>query len=181
MMLETAIARYASPTLAFLKPASLFSVPFEEMDFDVLDFMNRQFHKKDIHFIVLAKRKTHFLVYVYQKQLLKDTLFKERNRAFLLEHGYLGDGLSTLIDELSQRLCDDMPFPHEIGIFLGYPLDDVIGFIEHEGKDALACGTWKVYHNVLHAEWTFARYRACTAFYLQKYNSGMDLTEIIYV
>jgi hypothetical protein len=37
-------------------------------------------------------------------------------------------------------------FPHEIGIFLGYPPEDVTAFIENDGKN-YACRThWKVYH-----------------------------------
>jgi hypothetical protein len=36
-------------------------------------------------------------------------------------------------------------FPHEIGIFLGYPPEDVAAFIENDGKN-YACRThWKVY------------------------------------
>jgi hypothetical protein len=37
-------------------------------------------------------------------------------------------------------------FPHEIGLFLGYPPEDVAAFIENDGKN-YACRThWKVYH-----------------------------------
>ncbi len=46
---------------------------------------------------------------------------------------------------LSQRLCCEEDFPHEIGVFLGYPLADVIGFIQNRGKNFTACGYWKVY------------------------------------
>ena len=32
-----------------------------------------------------------------------------------------------------------------MGIFLGYPLEDVKGFIEFNGKESLYVGYWKVY------------------------------------
>ena len=39
-------------------------------------------------------------------------------------------------------------FPHELGLLLGYPLDDVEGFIKNDGKNCLYTGYWKVYANV---------------------------------
>ena len=46
-------------------------------------------------------------------------------------------------------------FPHEIGVFLGYPLEDVVGFIRHRGKCFTCCGCWKSYGCLL--------YTSCTA------------------
>ena len=34
-----------------------------------------------------------------------------------------------------------MEFPHEMGIFLGYPLGDVKGFIRHRGRIFCTAGT----------------------------------------
>ena len=31
-------------------------------------------------------------------------------------------------------------FPHEIGLLLGYPVEDVLGFIRHQGKNYLYTG-----------------------------------------
>ena len=42
--------------------------------------------------------------------------------------------------------------PHEIGVFLGYPIWDVKGFIDNKGKDFKYCGTWKVYNNTDYAK-----------------------------
>lgn len=50
----------------------------------------------------------------------------------------------------TQKRLNTKNFPHEIGIFLGYPLDDVIGFIEH--KPYYLVGDWKVYQNVNEAK-----------------------------
>ncbi len=51
-----------------------------------------------------------------------------------------------------------MEFPHEMGIFLGYPLGDVKGFIRHRGRDFLYCGYWKVYENEAEARKLFSVY-----------------------
>ena len=39
-----------------------------------------------------------------------------------------------------------------MGIFLGYPVDDVAGFINHCGNNCKACGQWKVYGDVEYAK-----------------------------
>ena len=48
---------------------------------------------------------------------------------------------------LKYRLLKRTCFPHEIGVFLGYPLEDVKGFIDNKGKNCESCGVWKVYCN----------------------------------
>ena len=49
------------------------------------------------------------------------------------------------IRHLQARFTGNDCFPHEVGLFLGYPLDDVTGFIEQKGKNYKCCGIWKVY------------------------------------
>ena len=49
-------------------------------------------------------------------------------------------------------------FPHEIGAFLGYPVNDVRGFIQNEGKGCLMTGYWKVYENLAGAKMIFNKY-----------------------
>ena len=50
-------------------------------------------------------------------------------------------------------------FPHEIGLFLDYPLVDVIGFIRNTGKNCKCSGCWKAYGNAKEAEKTFCKYK----------------------
>ena len=70
------------------------------------------------------------------------------------------------------RLKDSDEFPHEIGLFLGYPPGDVHGFIENK-PDACKCvGIWKVYGDKEKARQTFARYRKCTDVYTRLWSEG---------
>lgn len=69
-------------------------------------------------------------------------------------------------------------FPHEMGAFLGYPLSDVKGFIEHEGKDFLYSGYWKVYSDETGAKKTFQLYQAVRNRVLQMLSTGSSLCEI---
>ena len=42
--------------------------------------------------------------------------------------------------------------------FLGYPVEDVRGFIEHQGRDYLCTGYWKVYENLEQKQQLFQRF-----------------------
>jgi hypothetical protein len=50
--------------------------------------------------------------------------------------------------------------PHEIGLFLGYPPEDVDGFIRHKGADYALCGGWKVYGDVEYARRTWREWES---------------------
>ena len=77
------------------------------------------------------------------------------------------------------RLCLEEEFPHEIGVFLGYPLDDVKGFIRHKGRDYTFCGCWKCYGDPQAARRRFERYRRCTAVLRRRYAEGTPITQLI--
>lgn len=60
-----------------------------------------------------------------------------------------GRGLAALLRHLRRRLLWREGFPHEIGLFLGYPPEDVQGFLADPGGGRCKlCGHWKVYHDV---------------------------------
>ena len=83
------------------------------------------------------------------------------------------------IGQLAARLCLEEEFPHEIGVFLGYPLDDVKGFIRHKGRDYTFCGCWKCYGDPQAARRRFERYRRCTAVLRRRYAEGTPITQLI--
>ena len=70
-------------------------------------------------------------------------------------------------------------FPHEIGLFLGYPLEDVTGFIAAGGAEYRCSGCWKVYGDVEQAQHLFRRYAACRKRYLAMASSGLTLGEML--
>ena len=60
------------------------------------------------------------------------------------------------------RLRRESDFPHEVGLFLGYPPRDVEGFIREKARRAKCTGAWKVYGDEEVARKTFALYKRCT-------------------
>lgn len=104
-------------------------------------------------------RKDAVLLLVYDRRLLERTLFSEEALSILRPLGYDGKERSVVsfIERLKGRF--DEGFPHEIGLFLGYPPHDVRGFMEDGGRGAIASGYWKVYANVAEAMNTFGAFR----------------------
>lgn len=85
------------------------------------------------------------------RQLLRSLGYEEQNLDGLLEH------FSRRM-EAYQEKCG--AFPHEMGIFLEYPVKDVEAFIKNEGEYYIFCGYWKVYHNPNEARKKFIEYDA---------------------
>ena len=69
-------------------------------------------------------------------------------------------------------------FPHEVGLFLSYPPEDVKGFIENHAANAKCTGVWKVYGDERQARQTFDRYKKCTQTYCERWRSGVELDRL---
>jgi hypothetical protein len=89
----------------------------------------------------------------------------------------VSEGLAACLSYLSSRFESETDFPHEIGFFLGYPAEDVIGFIRHRGAHCKLCGMWKVYSDVERAEALFAEYEKCRQALLEYISSGNSIFE----
>ncbi|MDO4733331.1 MAG: DUF3793 family protein, partial [Bacillota bacterium] len=79
---------------------------------------------------------------------------------------------------LRSRFLESREFPHEIGLFLGYPLGDVCGFIENGGKNCKCSGCWKVYSNEQEVQLLFEKYRKCRETYRKSFRSGKNIRQL---
>lgn len=180
MSLEKYLIEHCAPTLASLKTASMFCVPVtdhQELETQI-QIWNKHFHKKGLFIQVLRRRKTNALIYVCRSSHLQSDLQRPGVAEFLTEFGYSGLDAKDSLSRLKSRLEQSDSFPHEIGVFLGYPLDDVIGFIQHGGKNCACTGCWKVYCNPCEAVKTFERYRKCRHIYTRLWNQGRSVLQL---
>ncbi len=147
----------------------------------------RKLHPHNVCVEVLARRTFGALLYVYRDELVKRSIEQERAAAYLSDKGYDVGSLSSCIKLLHQRICGTdiesqlrgrCSFPHEIGFFLGYPCEDVIGFIENEGRNSLCSGCWKVYGQEHVAQKRFCMYKRCTALYEDLFDGGVPLEQL---
>lgn len=151
------LAIHCAPVLSGLKAANLMSVTGRE--FSQIGYL---LEKTDISCRFFQTGTEKGILYLYREKPLFRYLDLEEIRTFLKKYGYAADDLEKLLGCLSDRirLYSDgkVAFPHEIGIFLEYPLPDVEGFVEHKGKNFAYSGYWKVYHDVQGALQKFRQY-----------------------
>lgn len=172
--------RHCSPTLAGLKTGSLFSCRYEteeEVRQDVRA-MNRLLVPKGLRVLCLRYRAGLALIYLYRPDCLYRDLNDPTAAHLLADRGYPCANADRCVVALVEKLHECNEFPHEIGLFLGYPPVDVEGFIDHGAKDFKCVGDWKVYGDEEQARRTFARYRACTECYHAQWCSGKSVEQL---
>ena len=69
-------------------------------------------------------------------------------------------------------------FPHEVGLFLSYPPEDVKGFIDHRANGFKCAGLWKVYGDEAKAQALFAKFKKCTEIYCALWQTGSKLEQL---
>ena len=179
--MEKIIAYHCAPALAGIKPSNLVSI-FKNRVSDIhseLDKLNKQLNCKDIYIEAIHECSSRVLSIVYRKKVLERHLKSPDCADFLHAFGYPTQGTTEeYIDHLKERLSNSVEFPHEIGIFLGYPIHDIYGFIHHKDEGCLLCGEWRVYENAEKAQKLFLRYRACRKAVSKRMASGCTLAEI---
>lgn len=179
-MSEELLLRHCSPTLAALKAGSLFTCPSKYMPVldQVVQTWNELLNPKGVYIMVLLKRAHTALVYVYRPTLLKQELAKHETQNLLSGYGYPLDRVEGSLSFLRQKLTDQLEFPHEIGVFLGYPASDVRLFIQNNGSGGKYDGSWKVYGNEEEARHKFAQFKKCTALYARMHKEGKPLDSL---
>ena len=146
--LEAMLVESCSPTLAGLKPANLFRCEETPELFSAVFAWNRKLQPSGLQIRVLKRCRStgSCLIYVCRRAWVQQVLEQQEIRAFLSGEGYdMSRSMDQVLCQLARRLCIQRDFPHEIGIFLGYPLGDVIGFIQNQGRNYTCCGHWKCY------------------------------------
>lgn len=103
-------------------------------------------HGERLKFYEIKRVDSHVCVLFYDESALTQRLMEPEVQLFLKGEGYeQTEKLTDILATLRKHSADCCP--HEVGIFIGYPLEDVVGFIENQGKNCLHCGYWKVYAN----------------------------------
>ena len=138
-----------------------------------------------IRFKILTRNHGKCLVLLYRRESFSRYLKRTDVREFLGSYGYEDVEPEKMLERLSKRVCQysdgEICFPHEIGAFLDYPIDDVKCFIEKDGKDSLFSGYWKVYNNPGRAKMIFWAYDKAKTSAVNEYLIGKSIRDIAYV
>lgn len=151
------LALHCAPVIKGSKAANIITVTRKEVS-----HIGRLLKGTNISYCILNTGGDKVILYLYRISELEACLSTAKVRDFLKDYGYQESSILMMLARLSKRirLYGDgrIDFPHEIGAFLGYPIEDVKGFIVNEGKNFVYLGYWKVYHDVQGAIKLFERY-----------------------
>lgn len=179
-MSESLLINHCSPTLAGVKTGNIFSCDChckKELNRQIRH-LNRLLVPKGLRILPLKVHNGKALIYVYRPVKLAGDLNDNMATNLLKQCGYDLKNSNYCVAHLVKRLeyCSD--FPHEIGLFLGYPPEDVDGFINQKPHNCKYTGIWKVYGDVEKAKKTFAAYKKCSEIYSRRWQDGYSLEQL---
>ena len=176
---EYALAWHCAPSLSGLKPADLICLPEWEDWHSVIGYYAPVLARRGIRMRVLGRSAGRILLLIYRPGGLRQCLNEPEVAAMLTRAGYpTGAGTHALLCCLSVRLAGQ-EFPHEIGLFLGYPPEDVAGFCRDGGRNCRCSGAWKVYGDVEQAKKRFRAFHRCRTTLIRQLNLGEELERIL--
>lgn len=171
------LALNCAPILKGSKAACIVTV--KPREFSVIRDMLRN---TGLSYRLLKTGKNYSILYLYREKRLCEYMRQAGVTEFLKEYGYYKASIEEMLDILSDRILlygdGKMEFPHEIGIFLGYPIGDVKGFIENEGKNFVYSGYWKVYENAAEAMRLFRQYDMERETAVREVIRGLSIREV---
>ena len=167
------LAEHGAPVLAGIKTANLITCRrawYPDLP-ELLKTYQAVFHDRACDY--------RFLLLIYRPERLLNDLASQEARTLLMQNGYpMEEGLDALLEHLSERIMTNREFPHEIGLFLGYPVEDVRGFIEQRGRDCKLSGYWKVYGDEQAARRLFHQFDRCRDTARGYIERGMTILEL---
>jgi hypothetical protein len=175
LYLPATIAYHAAPVYSGLKPSVLINLGRLESKLARMWIKYRQDvdNLKSLSMVVFHGVGGCLQLFCYDAGHLEQIIADRENRAYLESMGsssfHLNDSIAGL-KEGFRRGC-----PHEIGIFLGYPLSDVKAFIRYNGRYYLMNGYWKVYSNVPYAVRMFQAFDHAKEDMLRKWKNQLQL------
>ena len=179
-MSEDLLIHYCSPTLAGIKTGNLFSCACPSRKDLTRDLcrLNKKLVPKGIRVLPLRVCKGRALIYAYRPNALESDLTDHRARALLLKYGYVPENPNGCVVHLIHRLRSEGEFPHEIGLFLSYPPEDVLGFICNRACNHKCVGCWKVYGDEQTARNIFEKYEMCSKIYSRQWQQGKSIEQL---
>jgi hypothetical protein len=176
--IELQLALQCAPLIAGLKISNLLNIRREDF-WPLLDIV------KDSHisWYPLLESKEKLTLLLCQRERLEDYLKQPKVRELLVQAGYQSfawdDMLELFCARYRQYMETKRSFPHEMGLFLGYPPEDVEGFIKYKGAHYLCCGYWKVYANKESKLKTFESFEHAKESLLQLLSCGIGMGTIV--
>ena len=124
--------------------------------------VNRVIKDTEVHAKTLYQNNSVAVVLFYRRDQMLKVMNQVTYCAYLLQLGYRPLNVEECFNQLRSKMYDyhnrRKVFPHELGVFLEYPLYDIQEFIRQGGKNCKLCGYWKVYDQEDDAKTIFKQY-----------------------
>lgn len=177
--MEETLVRMAAPTLAGIKTGSLFPYYYESREAlgREMGRLNRLLIPRGLRLVLLRLTARSALLYLFRPAKLEEDLRDGTACELLRCAGYPRPNCGACLCHLMKRFQSGEGFPHEIGLFLSYPPEDVRGFLTDRDNFKASC-LWKVYGDEEKARKLCARYERCTECYCRLWRSGRRLENL---
>ena len=176
--IETKLALQCAPVITGIKMSNLLIVSTED-EANVRTILK----KTGISYYRLLRKDNKTTYLLFYRSKLESYLQNCEVQTMLSQNGYETDALGKIMRRFQMRyesyMNEKSQFPHEMGILLGYPMEDVIGFIENEGKNYLYSGYWKVYQDVSKKKALFKQYEDAVDEVIRLLDKGIGMRWII--
>ena len=172
---------FSAPSLCGIKPACLYSVA--AMDFynryETIISLKNDVIKAGQNIAIIKRSDNLFLFFIYDKKMIISLLSNPQCNGYLKDKGYeIENGSESIIQQLIWKLTTTKEFPHEIGLFLGYPFEDVIGYEKDFGKTSKYSGSWQVYGDVSNACKKMKMFKECEKICSTLYKEGTSISSL---
>ena len=172
------LALQCAPVISGIKISNLLTIPAKS-----LRELSAVLKKTELSFRILYPGRERLVILIYRDTELKEYLEREEVMAFIYKCGYETSDISKIFPVFVKRYMRYMElkqdFPHELGLFLGYPIEDVEGFIIENGKNYLYSGYWKVYKDAELKIRLFKNYERVQTEIVRLLYEGLDIMDII--
>lgn len=176
--LESQIALQCAPVLTGVKISNLLTLSRSQKEEAAKFFQGTCF---SLYVLYQSQEKITFLV--YRRNALVTYLSRPKVRELMAAFGYSDLSLNRMFASIaagySDYICFKKPFPHEIGLVLGYPPEDVEGFINNQGKNFLYSGYWKVYGDLGESMKAFRRYDQAKEYMIRVVSKGGHVRDLL--
>lgn len=133
-----------------------------------------------LDYMVLRDKEDIIILMIYNRKLLETVINEKENKNFLKYFGYYSINLESNLKVLKSRY-NKYNCPHEIGIFLGIPVEEVRAFIESSGNNYIESRYWKVFVDRKKSTDIFKRYDFIRKYTISSIINGFSLSKVIFL
>ena len=172
------LALQCAPVIVGIKISNLLTISAKR-----LKELSAILRKTNLSFRVIYPGRERLVILIYKEEELREYLEREEIKAFIRKCNYKSSDINQIFPVFIKRYMKYMElkqdFPHELGVFLGYPIEDVEGFIINNGKNYLHSGYWKVYKDAEAKIRLFKSYEKVQTEIVRMLYEGIDIISII--